>query len=70
LFKSVVVTLSYLRRNQGDRYAAVHVVFGQGRIDRTEIPPPRIDSIEVHLAAAGGQRIVNLRGHRPPRAPL
>lgn len=55
----------HLRAALGDGYAAVHIVFGQGHIGGTEVPPPRSDSIEAILAAAGGARVVDLHASRP-----
>ncbi|WP_277213600.1 erythromycin esterase family protein [Isoptericola croceus] len=56
---------AHLRAALGDGYATVHVTFAEGRIDRTEIPPARPDSIEAHLARPGGARTVHLRAEVP-----
>lgn len=50
---------SHLKQALGDRYAPVHVTFGQGRVPGMDIPPPREDSVEA--LALGGERTVDLR---------
>ena len=55
---------AHLRTQLGDRYVAVHIVFGHGEIARASIPEPRPDSIEAQFA--GSERALNLR--TPPSA--
>ncbi|QGG96629.1 erythromycin esterase family protein [Actinomarinicola tropica] len=51
---------SHLRDAPGERYTAVHVTFGSGRIPDATIPAPQVGSLESHLVAAGGERTIDL----------
>ncbi|OON33162.1 hypothetical protein BSA16_01835 [Micromonospora sp. Rc5] len=54
---------AHLRAALADRYAAVHLTFGRGRIPGMDLPEPSPNSLEGALLAggAGGVRIVDLR---------
>ncbi|MBQ1047072.1 erythromycin esterase family protein [Micromonospora sp. C51] len=61
---------AHLRAALGQRYMAVHVTFGHGRIPATDIPRPVASSLEAVLLDDPGERIIDLRsvsGHLADR---
>ncbi|QKW14877.1 erythromycin esterase family protein [Verrucosispora sp. NA02020] len=62
-----VMTGGHLRAALGDRYAAVHLAFGHGRIPERDLPRPSPDSLEAVLLTGADDdvRVVDLRAPHP-----